>query len=429
MTFSRLLVPSVFGACFTLLGCPREAAQPFFTTAEVKTIQSLALTQDATRDDSNAVSGDARAAALGQWLFFDTRLSSNGQVSCATCHDPAHGFADPKPLSRGLDETGRHAPTALHAWGQRWMFWDGRVDSLWAQATQPLENPREHGTNRLRVARLVVDDAELRAAYESIFGPVPDLSDTARFPLDARPIPSDTTQPQHVAWAAMTAEDQDTINRVFTNLAKCIAAYEERLTSRDSPFDRFAAGMTDGDHTSSTFPDDARAGLKLFVGRGQCTQCHNGPHFSDFEFHNLGLEPVAWMDSMDPGRISGVDALRADPFNTAGAYSDAPAGTRARQLAFLRTDHLEPGQFKSPTLRNVALTAPYMHGGHLATLEDVVRFYTRLPGTPLVGHRDHSLIPFAAGEDEIRQLVAFLNTLTGAPLDPSLTRAPSQPTP
>ena len=124
-------------------------------------------------DPTNRVSGDPRAARLGQFLFFDTRLSANGSVACVTCHDPDRGWADGETLARGVHALERHSMSLWNAAYHRWYFWDGRADSLWAQALEPLEHPNEHGTTRLACAHLVHDDDELRAAYEEVFGPLP----------------------------------------------------------------------------------------------------------------------------------------------------------------------------------------------------------------------------------------------------------------
>src|SRR5438128_1964427 len=150
------------------------------------------------------VADSAPAAALGQFLFFDTRLSGNGEIACATCHQPARGFSDGQALAKGLAPGTRNTPSLLNAALNHWFFWDGRADSLWSQALQPLEGPREAGGDRLHIAHLVADDAALRAAYQSVFGELPPLADTARFPPHARP---DPRSPMAEAWQAMAPAD------------------------------------------------------------------------------------------------------------------------------------------------------------------------------------------------------------------------------
>src|SRR4029077_12353158 len=167
----------------------------------------------------------APAAALGQFLFFDTRFSANSKVSCATCHQPARGFSDGQPLETALGRGTRNTPTLLNAAFNHWFFWDGRADSLWSQALQPLENPREVGGDRLHIAHLIAGDERLSAAYQRVFGKLPPLADTARFPAHARPDP-DPQSAAARAWQAMEPADRTEVNRVFSNLGKAIEAYE-----------------------------------------------------------------------------------------------------------------------------------------------------------------------------------------------------------
>lgn len=164
------------------------------------------------------------------------------------------------------------------------------------------------------------------------------------------------------------------------------------------------------------------------MGEAGCTNCHDGALFTNFEFHNLGFKPRAWLDPEDTGRYDGVPKVEADPFNAAGAYSDGPDSERAQELRFLAQKSENQGQFKVPSLRNVALTAPYMHGGQFATLEDVVHFYSNLDEAPvLVGHRDETLKALDLDDGQVADLVAFLKTLTGEPVADELTKQPDSP--
>lgn len=401
-----------------------------FTADELAKIATLSPAQmPQPTDPTNAVADDPGAATLGQFLYFDTRLSGDGEQSCATCHQPDHGFADPKKLSEAMGTTARHAPTVLNAAFNRWYFWDGRTDSLWAQATQPLENPAEQGTNRLAIAHLVARDQQLRQAYEDIFGALPNLDDTDRFPENGRPVPSKPDGAANQAWASMSAADQKTVNRIFTNVTKAIGAYEMKIVSFDSPFDRYVDGLRTGDEAKlAALSDRAKRGLKLFVGEAGCTNCHDGALFTNYEFQNLGFEPRNWLAPEDTGRYDGISQVKADPFNAAGEFSDGPDSERADELRFLAQNEESRGQFKVPTLRNVELTAPYMHGGHFATLEDVVRFYSQLDEAPvLVGHRSETLKKLDLDDQQVADLVAFLKSLTGAPLPAALTEPPSSP--
>jgi len=361
------------------------------------------------RDETNLWSGDDDAIALGRALFFDKGLSIDGETSCASCHDPAHGFADPRPLSVAIGTTTRHAPTVLNTAYQRWFFWDGRADSLWSQALGPFENPVEMGNDRVHVLRTIFRDDAQRAAFEMLFGAMPPLDDTSRFPSHARPDVSAPLSPHAVAWSSMTESDRVLVDRAFANVGKCIAAYEETLIATRSPFDVFVEGVRANDEEKIAALDaSAQRGLALFVGRAGCTLCHTGPLFTDFEFHNLAIENARY----DIGRAVGVLRVLNDPMNALGSFSDDTQGARAERLRFLAITPEQDGQMKTPSLRNVSLTPPYMHDGSKATLEDVVRFYSDLPGVASVGHREDSLIPLALTETQIADLVSFLESLT-----------------
>ncbi len=378
-------------------------------------------------DETNAVVDDERAARLGQFLFFDARLSQNGQVSCASCHMPDHGFAMPSPLGRGLDDTPRHVPSLLNAAFHHWYNWDGSTDSLWAQALGPLESPKEMAFTRTGLAHHIHADAELRRAYEAIFGELPKLSETARFPEHARPVPDDPEHPHHKAWAAMQPADRRAINRVLTNTTKAIAAYQTKLVRKNAPFDTFVEGLEEGDEAKlAALSESAKRGAELFVGKANCVACHTGPNFTDGTFHNLGLGPREWI-SKDEGRWDGVSAVSKSEFNAVGPYSDKTDGKRAQWIEFLTRTSEDHGQFKTPTLRNVELTAPYMHGGQFETLEEVVRFYSTLDEPVQLGHREEMLVPLGLTERDIDDLVAFLHSLTGEALPAELTRQPPSP--
>ena len=167
---------------------PEPFAHPF-EEAAVALILAMGELGDPPPDPTNAVADDPRAARLGQFLFFEQRLSGTGTIACATCHEPGRSWTDGREVAEGLGTLTRHTPSLWNVAYNRWFFWDGRADSLWSQALSPLEHPDEHGGSRLQYAHLVHGDPELRAAYERVFGPLPELEDTERFPPEGRPVP------------------------------------------------------------------------------------------------------------------------------------------------------------------------------------------------------------------------------------------------
>lgn len=383
-------------------------------------------------DPSNRFADDEAAAHFGRWLFYDTRLSGSGQFSCATCHDPAQGFGDGRALSVAAGTTARHAPSLWNSAFQRWQFWDGRCDSQWCQAIGPLENDHELAISRGALAHRVHDSPDLAAAYTELFGPLPALDDPARFPADARPVPEDPTDPRAVAWAAMAPGDQDAVTAVMVNLAKAIAAHERELITGTAPLDDFVDALADGDAAAmdAALSPAAREGLELFLGEGSCVFCHSGPVLSNFEFHNLGLPAPAGSDGTDPGRYAGIDALRESPFNTAGPWSDDPGGDQAARIDRIAQTAEQLAQFKVPGLRRVADSAPYFHGGQRDGLTAVVGFYSELPETDAIGHREELLVPLGWSDDQIASVVAFLTEgLSDSGVDPALLGPPDSPLP
>lgn len=401
-----------------------------YTPAELAAIYRHSPLGAPPADPTDAYADSAGAARLGQFLFFDRRLSANGKVSCATCHEPARAFTDGRKLARGIAIGTRNTPSVIDAALGHWFFWDGRADSLWSQALQPFENPREAGSDRLHLAHVVYDDLRLRAAYRQIFGPLPDLDDLGRFPAHARP-DANARLPVARAWAGMTAADRYAVDRLFSNLGKAIEAYERRLIDRGSPFDRYVAALRAGDTAGErAISPAAKEGLKLFVGTANCELCHSGPTFSDGQFHNLGL-PVLPGEAPDTGRSAGIRSLTANPFNGAGLFSDDRTGPARAALLYLPSPESQLGAFKTPDLRNVALTAPYMHDGRFTTLAQVLDFYAegkRASHGELVGVREETanLVPPLNARQKT-DLIAFLRTLSGDPLPRNLTQAPSQP--
>jgi len=353
---------------------------------------------------SNRWADDDAAAALGKRLFFDPALSANGKVSCASCHQPERYFTDGLSQSVALGLTKRSSPSIPNALYGPWQFWDGRADSLWAQALMPLEDEKEHGISRVAVAKEISEN--YRQAYISVFDDEKSLKLLKKIKIKNNMPPTlNTTQ-------------QQAVNQVFSRVGKAIMAYERKLVLRDSKFDLFVEELAqnNGDASVSQLYNDTEiAGLRVFIGKANCASCHNGPLFTNFEFHNIGA-PEPDTKQVDFGRFAGVEELRASEFNCLSRYSDAKP-EQCLEMNFLKTQGPElVGAFKTPSLRNVSETAPYMQSGQFATLEAVVAHYNS-PTPPFYDREQHpsrphfDIVPLKLTEQEQAQLVSFLKTL------------------
>ena len=404
MNGSRIVIGAVLA---TSLALGATAAQPTWSGADLKTLRGLWIGElgPPPSDPSNKVADNATAADLGKMLFADTRLSANGQVSCASCHQPDHAFTDGLATGRGVGAGSRRTMPIAPAVYSPWQFWDGRADSLWSQALGPVENPAEHGFTRTEVARVLA--THYRDAYEGLFGPLPDMTDRERFPLRAAPGGAPETQ---AAWARMTSDDQVRVNRVYANFGKAVAAFERTLKVSPSRFDDYLAGLFGAVGPQARLSSDEIAGLRLFIGKGQCSNCHNSPLLSNHGFANTGVPARPGLPT-DLGRATGARGALADPFNCKGAYSDAPDACEELEFAVVHS----PAQvraYKVPSLRGVAQRAPYMHAGQLSSLDEVVDHYSRAPRAPAGASE---IKPLHLDVDERRQIVAFLRTLDERP--------------
>lgn len=396
---------------------PNQTAHNWSYT-EKKTLVNLSLEKlpPLATDPSNAVADKPSAAAIGYKLFYDTRLSAHGEVACATCHQPDRYFTDGLALAKGEGTTKRHSMSLVGASYNLWFFWDGRKDSQWSQALGPLESGVEHGTNRTRIAHLLSNDPVYQREYVSLFGEFPDISDLVRFPASAGPVDDPESRR---AWESMSETDQKTINRIFANVGKMIAAYERLIKPAPAHFDQYIKAVVAEDLASmkAIYSDAEARGLHLFIGKAQCVNCHNGPLLTNYSFHNTGVPQNATDISnsensqiVDSGRSGGVVSVTADPFNCLGEYSDA-SPNQCLQLRYMRTTGSSlSGAFKTPGLRNIASTSPYMHAGQFATLADVLNHYNK--AYPVNGQATE-LSALNLTRAEMQDLEAFLLTLTG----------------
>jgi cytochrome c peroxidase len=303
-----------------------DATSDAATTAIVSTVPECLGTLKYPEDNLS----DPRKIALGHQLYFEKRLSADNSVSCASCHDPKHGWSDGRATSVGVGGKvgGRNAPTVINAAFSRFQFWDGRAATLEEQALGPIENPIEMNLPAEEAVKRLNAIDGYRQQFNEIFG-------------------SDCTK---------------------ETLAKAIAAYERTILSGDAPYDLYKAG------DESALSESAVRGMKLFFGTANCSACHSGPHFTDFAFHNIGI----------------------------GRKNDEPDDGRA-VISELEGD---TGAFKTPTLREVARSGPYMHDGSMKTLEEVVEHYDK-GGIPN-DYLDEEIFELDLSDQDKADLVAFL---------------------
>lgn len=352
-----------------------------WSPAEIATICSLWIGSlpELPPDPSNKYGDDELAADFGHQLFFDTRLSANSNIACATCHLPELNFTDGRdvPLGGGPRKTQTIVGTAYSPW----FFWDGHKDSQWAQALEPLESPFEHGGVRKQYVDLIAADPDYLATYSEIFGELPDLT------------------------------TDEGVTQVFVNLGKAIAAYERTIMPAASRFDQYAVAVMTNDERGmrEIFSEDETAGIDLFINEGSCINCHNGALFTNNEFHGTNV-----FGTVDQGRLVGAELVVEDEFNCLSQWSDAEP-SECVDLRFILTDSPElDAAFKTPTLRNVAEMAPYTHNGAFSDLAGILEHYNRGglgSGIGIIGHND--LLPLNLTDEQLGQLEAFLRTLSG----------------
>jgi cytochrome c peroxidase len=367
-----------------------------FSPEDWTLLQGMRLPATPPADPSNAHADDPAAAALGKALFFDQSLGGGSTFACATCHVPKLGFSDGRRTARGVGDTELNALGLGPAAYNRWWFWDGRADSLWAQATGPIENPREMKGTRLGVVRRVT--TRHRQEYEHVFGSLPPRADA--FPRAGRP--------GEPAFDGMAPGDRDTANRIFTNAAKAIAAYERTLRPRRSRLDSYLEGKQDALSVSE------RDGMKAFIDAG-CGGCHHGPMLTDGAFHDIRMPGSSPEGPAARGRVDGVRALLASPFRKDGPFSDAQSAGAG--LALLVPVDAMLGQVKTPSLRDVVLTGPFGHGGTFVSLEDVVGHYDieelTAAGPARSGSLDPAVVSFAPSPGQLDAVVKFLRVVGG----------------
>lgn len=356
--------------CTAQLAAAPAPGVPALANDELRTILGFGPWPPPTRPDpGNRVSGQARAIELGRRLFRDPRMSPVGYIACVTCHQPDRAFTDGKARAHGLADLPRNTPALANLRQQRWYGWGGNSDSLWMASIRPMLDAREFDGSPALVARLFQRDPDLAACYRKVFQDSP------------------LREPR----------------RTVVNVGKALAAWQETLVTGRTLFDDFRDALARSDaNAAASYPLAARRGLQLFAGNAGCAGCHAGPNFSDGEFHP-GAQPVRARVSggaaapVDSGRLEGARSLRSDRLNLLGSANDDPGRRNATATRRLVVRESLRGQFRTPGLRNVAVTAPYMHDGGVDGLRDAVQ---------------HAALPGSLTSQQVDDLLAFLATLT-----------------
>jgi len=348
---------------------------------QIARLEALGITTTATDPPAGVVGAIWQASipadnamtperiALGRKLYFDARLSADGTVACATCHDVSRGFTDQRPVSEGIaGKLGRrNAPTTLNAMLLTSQFWDGRAADLEAQAKLPIVNPVEMGMpDGDAVVKVVVADPEYVAMFQQAYGRAPSYDDIGR----------------------------------------AIATFERTLVFLDAPFDRFMAGDV------NALSGEAQRGMALYNGKARCVTCHPlnaaNPIGSDNRFHNIGVSAR----HQDFGSLAkqALTALAADSSEEQldRLALETDMSELGRFMVTKRRDDI--GSFKTPQVRNLTISAPYMHDGSMQTLWDVMDHYNR--GGEANLFLDGGIEPLALTDTEIDEVVTFMVALT-----------------
>ncbi|WP_163833795.1 cytochrome-c peroxidase [Spartinivicinus ruber] len=410
----------LFASIFSLLACPVLAINSLyhFSENDIQFLAQFSLSNLPPLPDAkdNQYADSIVAAKLGKQIFFDKRFSANQKIACASCHNPNQYFTDGIAKSKGIAETRRNAPSVIGAAYSPWQFWDGRKDSLWSQALAPLESAVEHGLSRLEVAQLLL--RFYQKPYQRITDNKVNANNLLKLKGPASPVGSET---ERANWQQLTNNQQTQVNMLFADVGKLLMAYQRHLQPLPSRFDQFIEQLQQ-DPTQITqlkkqLKEEEVAGLRLFMGKANCASCHNGPLFTNFEFHNIGA-PEPDIAQVDMGRYRGVGALLQDEFTCLSEWSDANKNYCQEMLYLKKQGQELVGAFKTPSLRNVAATAPYMQSGQFNTLEEVLAHYNK-PVPPYYDRNQHpfrphfDILPLGLMPEEIQQIKQFLTALTG----------------
>jgi cytochrome c peroxidase len=439
----------MLGALVLSVGCSEKepdaggGSTDGFSAAELTKIAALSPLPEIPPEPTNRYADDARAAALGQKLFFDERYAGpilpggasdgtngglgvageRGKVSCQSCHIDQwlqDNRSKPDNVSLAADWIIRNTPTLVNSVFYKRYGWIAGPDSIWSQSLFPAEEEHHIGGSRCGVAHLIW--AKYKDEYDAIFDPLDPALDpaspgAARFPAECKP---KAAMAPDGDWERMTAADRAIINRIFVNFGKACDAYIRKLVSRNAPFDRYVAG------DKAAISAAAKRGLKTFIGKAACDACHSTPFFSDNKVHNTGVPQTGpHVPMVENGAFDGDGFALGMEFNSNSEWSD---DRNTGRLSGVMQNEADKGKIRTKSLREVKETPPYMHGGQHKTLTEVVDFYNRGGGdSGFAGTKDPLLKPLNLTPAEVADLVAFLETLTGDPIPAALLADTSNP--
>jgi cytochrome c peroxidase len=355
-----------------------------FTETEIQQLQAHGpWPVEFPSDPGNELSALPWAVQLGERFFNDKNLSGPGTVSCADCHQADKGFTDGLAVAQGTGTHVRNTQGLLNIALQRWLGWDGGADSLWAASLRPMFNDIEMQNTEQGVADYIRTLPESTWQHASL--------------------PSDSP---------LNIKELDA-NQLSVLVAKTIAAYMRTLRSPETEFDRFRTALLNNKQSGiDEYPDAAKRGLKLFLGEANCWLCHFGPNFSNGEFHDIGRPFLTGVGQVDPGRYTGIKRLRQDPYNLLGAYAQSATEFEKLKTESVKLGQSNWGEWRTPSLRNLSLTTPYMHDGSIPTLRGVVDAYADIDPDRLHTDGEAILKPLDLSEQQREDLVTFLLTLS-----------------
>ncbi len=351
-----------------------------FTQSELALITAFGpWSDDVPADPGNEFSGLAWAEALGERLFNDPNLSLDRSMSCASCHQTENGFSDNRPLAQGNKTHVRNTQGLLNVGLQRWFGWDGGADSLWAASLRPLLSEIEMNADIEVVAKRYRETAAVVVSLQDNGVSVSELDDESLIVL----------------------------------FAKMLGAYQRTLVSGVTAFDEFLTAILNDDTAGQRrYGESEKRGLKLFMGQANCHVCHFGPNFSNAEFHDIGRPFFTGVGQVDPGRYAGIKRVRKDKYNLAGPFGVHVKKEHTRKLETVTLGQANFGQWRTPSLRNLKFTAPYMHDGSVASLRGVIDFYADIDTGRLHVKGESVLNPQDWSEQDREDLERFLLSLS-----------------